>query len=115
MTIRATLLTALALIVAAPAMAENYTYNPYTTGVTHYQLQRQQAAQQRAQLVQPGHKRSRNNYRYVSPEEAKEVLALDRQMKQRFPVHPGLYRDAFDRGSWTRRTGRGGNPGDNWW
>lgn len=97
---------------STPALAERQTYNPYTIGVTQYQLERAQARQQRAALAPPQTRARRSAYRHVSSEEANEVLAIDRAMKQRFPIHPGLYRDAYDRGTFRRHSTGGNNPGD---
>lgn len=106
--------TALALVVAGPAQAERQTYNPYTTGVTQYQMEREMARQQRqAVLGASNYDRSYNRgSRRITLAEEREVLSIDQQMKSRFPIHPGLYRDAFDRGTWRRATGPGNNPRD---
>lgn len=119
MAIRAMLLTILGVLVVSPAYAERQTYDPRSLGVTYYDLERAQAFQQRQRAqeqmglaVQTRARSNRN--RRISPEEQRQVLAIEQQMKQRFPVHPGLYRDVYDRGGWTRHTSGGNNPRDNW-
>lgn len=114
---RAILLTILGLCAATPAMAERQTYNPYSLGVTMQEMEREKARQERLQILAPSVNVSRNTRygRYISPEEQYQVLALEKQMKQRFPIHPGLYRDAYDRGTFKKSTGGGNNPRDSWW
>ncbi len=98
MVFRAAFLMLLTCLIAGPAKAERQTYNPYTTGVTYYQMEREVARQQRlAAFGVPDRYAGRHHRRVLTPEEA-QVIKIERQLKQRFPIHPGLYRDAYDRG-----------------
>lgn len=117
MLVRAVLLTMLGICASAPAMAERQIYNPNSLGVTMQEMEREKARQERLQILAPSVNSNRNSRysRYLSPQEQYEVLALEQQMKQRFPVHPGLYRDAYDRGTFKKSTGGGNNPRDSWW
>ncbi len=115
---RAILLTMLGMIASAPALAERQVYNPYALGVTMQEMDKAQARQERQMILgAPANANYRNSRysRYISPQEQYEVLALEKKMKERFPVHPGLYRDAYDRGTFKKSSGGGGNPGDRWW
>ena len=114
---RAILLTMLGLAVSAPALAERQVYNPYALGVTVQELEREKVLQERQQILGIGSTSYRGSRydEYITPEEQFQVLAIEKQMKQRFPVHPGLYRDAYDRGTFKKRSSGGGNPGDRWW
>lgn len=120
MTIRGLVLTILGLLVVTPAQAERQTYDPRALGPTYYDIERAQAYQQRLEaqsaygLPVATTQRRYNYNRRISPEEQYQVLSIEKQFKERFPVHPGMYRDAVDRGSWTRSTGSGNNPRDNW-
>lgn len=100
------------------AYAESQIYNPYTTGVTYYQLQREHARQQRRIISDPGATRgyiySNRNVRRPLTDEERQVLAIEKNLKKRFPVHPAFYRDAYDRGTFTKHTGPGNNPRDSW-
>lgn len=112
---RLAILTILAMSICAPAKAERQIYNPYTLGVTHQELDRAKALQQRQALLgtagtsQRGY---RNTNRRISPVEQYQVLTIEEEFKKRFPVHPGLYRDAYDRGTFRRSTTGGNNPRD---
>lgn len=113
MAYRIALLTILSVFVVFPAQAERQVYNPYAQGVTYYQLEKEQAKRERQAIAGPAYIDTRHRRRTLT-EEDKQILAIERQMKSRFPVHPGLYRDAYDRGSFKRHTDGGNNPRDGW-
>ncbi len=112
---RLAILTILAMSVCAPAKAERQIYNPYALGVTQQEMDRVKAQQQRQAILGTGNTPrgySRNNNRRISPVEQYQVLTIEEEFKKRFPVHPGLYRDAYDRGTFRRSTTGGNNPRD---
>ena len=113
--IRIALLTMMAMTVSGAAMAERQIYNPNSLGVTYQELERARAEEKRRALLGVNtqqQRSSRTTNRRISPVEQYQVLTIEEKFKERFPIHPGLYRDAYDRGTFRRSTDGGNNPGD---